>query len=435
MPKPNRIDRNLLSTGAITDQDNTRVATLSGVIQGQASSVMIEAAAQDFFGHALPPGTMLKNQYRIIKTLGCGGFGITYLAKDIYLKRHLVIKENFPQYCSYRDPDTGDIKPNTPEDIKEFNWSIRNFLNEARLLAAFKNKNIVDIHSIFDARGTAYFSMDYVEGKALSDMAEELLVKNRRYTEEEMLGLLYRILLALEYVHTNGILHRDIKLANIILNSDGKPVLIDFGSARSENKKHESSRISSRGYSPPEQELGVGTIGPWTDIYALGATFYTILISDTPDAASQRMLKDTYQPLAKDTTLRKLYSMDLLVSIDKALMLDPTARWQSTKEWRYELKPIMQRIEAAKPTGNKREAAKSSYAESLAQRGKAVPAVPSDDSESSSIDSVKELVAKRPSRPNGTVPAKNKAEYSTAEYVFFGIILLLLVWVIADRLL
>ena len=114
----------------------------------------------------LAPGTRLE-QYEIIRVLGSGGFGITYLAKDLFLNRNVVIKENFPSRYSYRDPLTGHIRPNNEHDLENYTWALKSFLSEAQTLAELNNPGIVRILSVFEANGTAYFAMEHITGLSL----------------------------------------------------------------------------------------------------------------------------------------------------------------------------------------------------------------------------------------------------------------------------
>ena len=122
-----------------------------------------EKGAFFVYQRELAPGTRLE-QYEIIRVLGSGGFGITYLAKDLFLNRNVVIKENFPSRYSYRDPLTGHIRPNNEHDLENYTWALKSFLSEAQTLAELNNPGIVRILSVFEANGTAYFAMEHITG-------------------------------------------------------------------------------------------------------------------------------------------------------------------------------------------------------------------------------------------------------------------------------
>lgn len=280
----------------------------------------------------LAPGTKLEH-YEIESVLGGGGFGITYLAKDILLNRHVVIKENFPSAYSHRDPLNGRIIPNNAHDLESYNWALRSFLNEARTIAELDHPGIAKILSIFESNGTAYFAMEFIDGFSLEYLGEQLLLAKKHYTEDELKGLLYRLLNILDYLHGQGIYHRDIKPGNILLNREGTPVLIDFGAARHANAVHSLTIMTTLGYSSPEQSLGLETVGPWSDIYSLGATFHALLTGTPPERGEVRINADTTTPLHTISQLVLIYSPRFLKSIDKALEPHVKDRYQSAREW------------------------------------------------------------------------------------------------------
>lgn len=212
--------------------------------------------------------------YKILKVLGSGGFGITYLVRDTMLKRKVVLKENFPSSYAYRDPFTGRVIPNNEHDAESFQWTLSNFLNEARVLAQLDSPGIVRVLSVFECNGTAYFSMDYVQGLPMDYLGEQQLLAGNCYSEAKLKGLLVHILQILDYLHKKGICHRDIKPGNILLTQEGAPVLIDFGASRRIESNHTQTVLATRGFSSPEQALGRKDMGPWSDLYSLGATFY-----------------------------------------------------------------------------------------------------------------------------------------------------------------
>ena len=187
-----------------------------------------EKGAFFVYQRELAPGMRLE-QYEIIRVLGSGGFGITYLAKDLFLNRNVVIKENFPSRYSYRDPLTGHIRPNNEHDLENYTWALKSFLSEAQTLAELNNPGIVRILSVFEANGTAYFAMEHITGLSLDYLGEKLHSTGHRYTEDELKGLLTRLLRILDYLHSRHIYHRDIKPGNILLTEEGTPVLFAFG--------------------------------------------------------------------------------------------------------------------------------------------------------------------------------------------------------------
>jgi serine/threonine protein kinase len=165
--------------------------------------------------------------YEIKSILGQGGFGITYIAHDTNLDHDVAIKEYLPVECSTRNL-SGEVQPVSEDCSEIFEWGKARFLEEARTLFQFKHKNIVRVLSFFEANNTGYMVMEYVQGMDFSD----LIALGEPFSESELLGIIIPILDGLELVHDQGFIHRDIKPQNIVLHSDGHPVLIDFGSAR-----------------------------------------------------------------------------------------------------------------------------------------------------------------------------------------------------------
>lgn len=140
------------------------------------------------YSKELPAGATLEH-YKILKVLGSGGFGITYLVRDTMLKRKVVLKENFPSSYAYRDPFTGRVIPNNEHDAESFQWTLSNFLNEARVLAQLDSPGIVRVLSVFECNGTAYFSMDYVQGLPMDYLGEQQLLAGNCYSEAKLKGL------------------------------------------------------------------------------------------------------------------------------------------------------------------------------------------------------------------------------------------------------
>lgn len=288
------------------------------------------------YSKELPDGATLEH-YKILKVLGSGGFGITYLVRDLMLKRKVVLKENFPFSYAYRDPFTGRVVPNNEHDAEYFKWTLSNFLNEARILARLDSPGIVRVLSVFECNGTAYFSMDYVQGLPLDYLGEQQLLAGNCYSEAKLKGLLMHILQILDYLHKKGICHRDIKPGNILLTQEGTPVFVDFGASRHMESTHTQTVLTTHGFSSPEQALGRKNTGPWSDIYSLGATFYSLLKGGAPPRGEERLIHDTIQPLALSAPLSSHYSKNFLRTIDKALSPRVEDRYNSAEEWMKDL--------------------------------------------------------------------------------------------------
>jgi serine/threonine protein kinase/formylglycine-generating enzyme required for sulfatase activity len=297
----------------------------------------METSAPD--SQALPAGTRLE-EFMIERVLGSGGFGITYLARDTSLNRQVVIKENLPSQFVWRETATGTVRPRhtTGSDTDDFEWSMRNFLREAETLASLDHPGIVRVLRKFEANSTGYFVMPFVQGVEFGSLIAKRAEKGQPFTEEELRGLTERLLDALSYLHDRGIYHRDIKPTNILITSEGVPVLIDFGSARQRLSDRSMTVVESAGYTPFEQLQSRGNVGPWSDLYAFGATIVKALTFEALPKAADRIRKDPHIPLAKRNELMWGGSQGFLRAIDKATAVDEEARWQNAKEWLTALK-------------------------------------------------------------------------------------------------
>lgn len=286
----------------------------------------------------LPENYML-NGYRLLHSIGEGGFGVTYLAADELLNRKVVIKENFPHSLCERRCGTLDVVRQAHINQESCDWAMSNFLREVRLLATLDHPNIVKIYSFFEAHQTAYYVTEYIDGKSLADVVHDYKKQLNHIPQDDLYSMMVRVLDALDYLHSRNVLHLDIKPDNILVTRDGRPVLIDMGAAREGNADASVAVVESLGYSPPEQGDNNSRLGPWTDLYAFGATLYYLLTGTPPAAGRQRLLYDTLDPLASLPKLSALYHPKLLASIDKALSPNIEGRYQNVREWMNDLKP------------------------------------------------------------------------------------------------
>ena len=283
---------------------------------------------------ALPAGTRLE-EFVIEQVLGSGGFGITYLARDTALGRQVVIKENLPVQFCFRDPASLTVAPRHThgDEADNFRWSLENFSKEAAMLASLDHPGIVKVLRSFQAFGTAYFVMPFVEGVTLDELLVSRRAEGLAFSEEELRGMLERTLSALAHLHDRGIYHRDIKPGNILVTNDGIPVLIDFGSARQRLSERSMTVVESAGYTPFEQLQSRGNVGPWSDLYALAATLVKVMTGEAPPKTNDRSFGDPWQPLLGRENLRGQYSEAFLAGIDRALKLPIEERWQDAAEW------------------------------------------------------------------------------------------------------
>lgn len=277
---------------------------------------------------ALPSGHGLL-EYRIERVLGVGGFGLTYLAVDENLNLKVALKEYLPGEIALRGADHS-IVPSSPDTAETFTWGKRRFLDESRTLASFRHPNIVRVMRFFEANGSAYMVMEFVEGAPLADW-----IRPRRPLAEAAVRALARPLLdGLEVVHKAGYTHRDIKPGNVYIREDGAPVLLDFGSARM--AASELTAVVSPGYAPFEQYHTQGNQGPWSDLYAFGGVLYWIVTGNRPHEAAARVRQDTMPP-ALQAGDRNLFGAEFLAAVDWALAPHEDQRPQSVAEWRSAL--------------------------------------------------------------------------------------------------
>jgi len=293
---------------------------------------------------ALPSGTELVNDFRIDQVLGAGGFGITYLAQEIALDRRVTIKEYFPSDYAAR-VNSLEALPRSKECGNDYRWGLDRFISEAQTLAKFNHPHIVRVYRYFRANNTGYMVLHFEEGQSFKNWLKGL---GRAPRQKELDAIVEPLLEALDLIHKQDFLHRDIAPDNIIIRKDGTPVLIDFGSARQDIAAQSKtvSALVKPGYSPYEQYAETSSQqGPWTDIYALGATLYHAATGKRPPDAPSRMVNDDYRP-ARSVALSS-YRPRFLKAIDAALTLDVAKRPRSIGAWRGEL--LIQETPPPKP--------------------------------------------------------------------------------------
>ncbi len=283
----------------------------------------------------LPPGvTLLRGQYMIESYLVRGGFGVTYLARDS-LERQVVIKECFPSAISCRVGD--EVRPLTNDQSRQYHSILRHFLREARRLARLDHPNIVGVHQVFEENNTAYMALDYVEGDDLLTVSE---MTPDRLTPSLIRRSLETALHAVDYIHSEGILHRDISPDNFLMGPNADLTLIDFGAAR-EQAGRESRALSALiavkdGYSPHEFYMADVSQFACSDLYSLGATFYHLIIGQAPPNSQDRLAalaansQDPYVPLVHNAPG---YDSAFLATIDRSLAVLPKDRMQTAQEW------------------------------------------------------------------------------------------------------
>jgi serine/threonine protein kinase len=235
---------------------------------------------------ALPAGTQI-DCFEIRTVLGTGGFGITYGAYDSRLERRVAIKEYFPSGLAFRGSNGATLHLAAQNDGDAYEYGLKRFLEEGRVLAKFREPSIVRVTQFLEANGTAYLVMDYEDGEALSSHLDRVVTLD----ETEIRDIVVPILEGLSVVHSKQYLHRDIKPSNIFLRKNGPAVLLDFGAARRalEEQSTAMTVMLTPGYAPFEQYSKGDKQGPWSDIYALGATIYHCIVGAAPTPATDRL--------------------------------------------------------------------------------------------------------------------------------------------------
>jgi serine/threonine protein kinase len=276
----------------------------------------------------LPAGTRLRN-YELLSVLGHGGFGITYYAKDTTLGREVAVKEYLPTTLALRE-NGSTVVPRSTQFAEDFIWGRERFLEEARILATLEGAPaVVRVYDFLEANGTAYMIM----GLARGDTLEQRLKRDGELPPAIAVRMLQRLLDGLEAVHKTGFLHRDVKPANVILDANNNPTLIDFGASRSSmaDRTAAMTAIFTPRYAAAEQ-LTSDKQGPWTDIYGLSATLYHAITGKPPPSSLERALNDAYEPLAKLSP--EGYPSGILEGIDVGLTVRAKDRPQSIAAWR-----------------------------------------------------------------------------------------------------
>ncbi len=273
--------------------------------------------------HQLPAGTELDG-YAIESTLGGGGFSLVYLAQDAQADKRVVIKEYMPNKLAVRAKNHF-VAAIDEDSVESFAQGKRLFFQEASTLATLQHPNIVNVINFFRANGTVYMVMEFEEGVNL----HAYIKKHKKKLSETFVRTVFVPLLeGLQVIHSQGLLHLDIKPSNIHLRPGGNPLLLDFGAVHEmmATRQHQASQVVTPGYSPIEQLDPGGYVGPWTDIYAVGATIRTCMENKIPPSSVDRREMDAMRPAT--AAFRKRYSNELLEAVDWSMEVDPLLRPQ-----------------------------------------------------------------------------------------------------------
>lgn len=276
----------------------------------------------------LPDGLEIAG-YRIVKKIASGGFSIVYLAYDED-GNAVAIKEYLPSSLALRQP--GELMPAiAPENLATFRIGLKCFFEEGRALARISHPNVVSVVNFFRANETVYMVMAYESGRSLQDHILRRRDKGERplVSEKFIRKMFSRVLHGLREVHTNKLLHLDLKPANIYLRADGTPILLDFGAARQTLRTDlpKLYPMYTPGFAPPELYGKNGNLGPWTDIYSIGASIFACMVGAPPQAADQRKKNDRMEGHFRK--LEGIYSPELIEVVRSCLKIDALERPQS----------------------------------------------------------------------------------------------------------
>ncbi|MGN0631143.1 MAG: leucine-rich repeat domain-containing protein [Ruminococcus sp.] len=279
--------------------------------------------------HYLLPGTVLNGKYEIGAVIGEGGFGITYIGRDITLDIKIAVKEYYPSgFVNRNNSCSAEVISNMGDAQEIFSKGKASFLEEARVLAKFSSEqSCVSVRDFFESNNTAYIVMEYLEGINLKTYIE----RHGKLSFEETVSMMNPIMSVLEKIHSMGLIHRDITPANIMVLSDGKVKLLDFGAARNVSAGAEKSLsiLLKPGYAPEEQYRTKGSQGAWTDVYSLSATMYKMITGVTPIDAMNRLFSDDLESI---TALNPSVTQQQERVILKGMAIEHEKRFQSMKQ-------------------------------------------------------------------------------------------------------
>lgn len=373
----------------------------------------------------LPVGTLLQGgKYRIERYLSSGGFGNTYVANIVEFDEEVAVKEFYMKGVNERGDDSVTVTVGVRSNTDQFTGQREKFKKEARRLRKLKHPHIVPVHDLFEENGTAYYVMDLIRGESVADRMKRM---GQPLTEQETVAILTQVLDALSVVHNQGMYHLDIKPANIMMDADGCAKLIDFGASKQMHAGEGVSLFTSSamtytpGYAPLEQqEQNAKNLGPWTDIYALGATLYKMLTNQTPPSASELLV--ARDPLSYPPAVSQ-QMRDLI-----AWMMKP--RFDERPQSIGEVKRNLDSLNSLTPSPSPRE--KGVNTSRVDEETKVVAPQPKPQDEETEL--VKPMEEQKPVRPEPDVvtPEQNGGNgkflnIARGWWLLFGIIVLLLV--------
>ncbi len=283
----------------------------------------------------LPDGMEIAG-YRIVKKIASGGFSIVYLANDAD-GNAVAIKEYLPSALALRQP--GELAPVIPKaNLAVFRIGLKCFFEEGRALALIAHPNVVRVLNFFRANETVYMVMGYESGHSLQEHVARLSAKGKRLSEVTIRRIFMGVCAGLREVHTNKLLHLDLKPANIYLRTDGTPILLDFGAARQtfNSDVPKLTPMYTPGFAPPDLYNKHANLGPWSDIYSIGASMFACMSGSPPQPADQRKIEDKME--AYYVRCEDRYSAELIGMVRWCLDMDPLKRPQSLFALQKQLK-------------------------------------------------------------------------------------------------
>ncbi|MBE0436226.1 MAG: serine/threonine protein kinase [Methylomicrobium sp.] len=280
----------------------------------------------------LQSGTII-DDYMIERELARGGFSSVYLARRRLDQVQVAIKEYLPRKLAHRTWNN-QVVANSEETKVLFKRGRSLFFEEAMVLAKLKHPNIVEVINFFQENSTVYMVMTYDYGLTLEKILQKRLLE---ISEEFLVQVFVALLDGVGFIHQHNLVHLDIKPANILIRPGNDPVLLDFGAIQTfpNPARHKQSKVLTNGFSPVEQYLSNKPLGPWTDLYAIGASMRACLDYKAPPQATERAQNDSLIPAVK--THKKKYSKKLLAAIDWAMAVKPSDRPQSVADYLKEL--------------------------------------------------------------------------------------------------
>jgi hypothetical protein len=307
----------------------------------------------------LQPRTELKGRYVIGKSLGQGGFGITYLSWDLEQYKKRAVKEYFPSSFATRDSDRRTVTFSSPETRDPYQYGLNKFTQEARTLERLRgHANIVSVIEFFPANNTGYIVMEFLDGITLDSYLANR--EGQKISFDECLQILVPVMDALREVHAANFAHRDVSPDNIVLTKSGQIKLIDFGAAKQAARDKKTQQLILKpGFTPEEQYRSEGVAGPWSDVYALGATIYRCITGNRPPDAPDRLSEDTLAPPRKSGAKMPAQSENALL---RALAVRAKDRYQTISDFQRDLVPVIirdddkvrddgKRVDVVVPTG------------------------------------------------------------------------------------